>query len=37
MGELPGGNYDKLSLAFCKIELFYIDFYGFLFAGFALR
>lgn len=37
MGELPERNYDKLSLAFCKIKLLYIDFYGFLFAGFALR
>jgi len=37
MGEPPGGNCDKLSLAFCKIKLFYVDFYGFLFAGLALR
>ena len=37
MGELPEGNYDKLSLASWKIKLFYVDFYGFLFAGLALR
>jgi hypothetical protein len=37
MGEPPGGNCDKLSLAFWKIKLFYVDLYGFLFAGLALR
>jgi hypothetical protein len=37
MGEPSVGIYDKLSLAFCKIKLFYVDLYGFLLAGLALR